>query len=1035
MSSDRTANPKRSLPQQIMRIALWMVAIIALLIGAIAAWAWTQRYALIERQAITYLQSMGIDADLRIRSATGTEADVRNIRLSYEDTPFLTLDRMQASYQWRDLLGGQVERLDFTGLTASITVDEDGNIIDGWRPPSSGDGAGLPLQGIGLTRAKLTLNTPYGTIPVSGDAEISSTDRFQFDGEIQPTALSRNDLALNISGPISVARENGPLRFETSGMAISAAHPSGALTETQLTANSAYDLSTQQVDGMVRFQGGEFTLAAGAEGEIRRVEMSGLWSPERTDVTIDANLPRLGLTDADRRADLSRTLSLADVLADVPVAQNFAPDLVQPIAGLLKETALDARMRLEMTPDMRRVTLRDPVKLTGQTVSATLSPVEGEAAYRYRTNAPDYQLALQASLSGPVPLELSPLQLIIRSDDGVMMGGIEAASGTFKTSRTWRSETAQGTPARLAPLSVDFDYRAPEDAASNLTLTGTANYDGDIPGGYIIGLKAGGRLATRLQDETVAIDFRPRGALSFTRLDTTSEWIIEDFSGTLRPGSPIYARSAQGPARVRTGLADTQLTARRDASDTAEAATLAVQITSAELTGSIGETRQDWASTFMQVALQSETFPVEGTDLTLPEGMLDVSLLSSGRSEFRLSTPGSTLITPIYRVRDMALEAEGTAEAYRLTYQGGRIRVVQTAEGSAPLPVLSASGDLNFADGQFTGTAQATIPQVPDNPVMISYSMFDGRGEAAIALRDLRFRPRGLQPQELAPALRGKIAQVDGAIDADLRVAFGGTDPISGTGSVEIKNMSLGTAPGPITGLSGTVELTSLFPVVTAPNQILRIDAFDPGFPLENGVVTYALVEDGVDISSALFPFGEGRISFDPFIWTYGAPENRVTLRVSDVQVAEFLKDIGDGKLSVSGTIEGEIPVVVSGIDVKVDKGRLEVPYGGTIRYSGNNPIGDDDSNPAATAFKALENFNYQSLFAEIDGPLDGAVSIGMLFTGSNPDVLYDVPFQFDVTVEGELFNIARSLNPNGLQDRVIASVTAQQLEQAETED
>jgi hypothetical protein len=36
-----------------------------------------------------------------------------------------------------------------------------------------------------------------------------------------------------------------------------------------------------------------------------------------------------------------------------------------------------------------------------------------------------------------------------------------------------------------------------------------------------------------------------------------------------------------------------------------------------------------------------------------------------------------------------------------------------------------------------------------------------------------------------------------------------------------------------------------------------------------------------------------------------------------------------------------------------------------------------------------------------------------MAFTGTNEDILYGVPFAFDVSLSGELFNIARSFNTN----------------------
>jgi len=143
--------------------------------------------------------------------------------------------------------------------------------------------------------------------------------------------------------------------------------------------------------------------------------------------------------------------------------------------------------------------------------------------------------------------------------------------------------------------------------------------------------------------------------------------------------------------------------------------------------------------------------------------------------------------------------------------------------------------------------------------------------------------------------------------------------------------------------------------------------------------------------------------------------------------VGDFLKGFGEGKLSISGSLEGTIPVIVRGIDVLVENGRLAVKDGGVIRYQGDDVSDAITNEYAAQAIEALKAFNYDALFLEIDGPLDGEIKLGVEFSGSNPDVFYNSPFQFSVTVEGELFNIARSLNPNGLQQRVLTSVKNKQ--------
>ena len=64
-------------------------------------------------------------------------------------------------------------------------------------------------------------------------------------------------------------------------------------------------------------------------------------------------------------------------------------------------------------------------------------------------------------------------------------------------------------------------------------------------------------------------------------------------------------------------------------------------------------------------------------------------------------------------------------------------------------------------------------------------------------------------------------------------------------------------------------------------------------------------------------------------------------------------------------------------------------------------------------AKEALREFNYRELTASIDGPLDGDVELGVVFNGANKKVLNGQPFEFDIEVQGELFNILRSFNSN----------------------
>lgn len=1023
------ANPsKRS---TIGRIALWLggIVLVCLVIGlAILTWAWTQRYALIERQAIVHLQSLGIEADLSIRSMTGTQADIRNIRLAYDGEPFLRVDRLNADYQWRNLLEGEVEKLVFTGLDATVTVNERGEITDGWRPPATGDQAtSLPREGIVVKNGSITIETPFGTLPVSGSGDIRTIRDFDLQGTIRQSHLQHEQTRLTVAGPFSI---QGPDRLDPNAQKVShyqvtlpaldmsLSHPMGELLKARLTVDGYVDPETETVSGRSTLSRGQFDLA-GITGRIDHIHLDGQnVGLTEQDLNMSIALQDVAVAASDRRNDLARQFSLSDAMNGVPIASAFVPELTTVFSDLLDGSTIAGRLRLRNAPEKRDITLQDDLRVENGEIVAIFSPRDQQPLYDFTQTERRIRIATHVALNRPVPLRLEALDLSIRSEDGLGVQSLEKATGTLASRATWATRTTDGKPARLRPLRVAFEYEGREEGPARFHASGRADYDGNIPGGHVTGLKAGGDLTVRLTPGRPQMSFAPNRPIAISRLESTSDWDIVDFEGELVPTRLLYQRHSDENAAIMAALNNARFAMNRKEMEGLPAASLRVAVSHADLRGDIGTSTQDWMIDFKTVQIASDTYPVDDIRAQLSDGRLRAELREDGRTRLDLVSPVTQIDTPDYTIRTMSLDLDGTLEAYALDFDAGSI-----ALNTGTFPALPARGSVTFADGIFTGTARTQLPKTTDQPVSVDFTFQDGVGQAKVTVRDLTFRPRGLQPQDLAPALRGKIAAVEGVIHSDLVINIAPDRPLSGSGVIDIVNLSLGTAPGPITGLSGQVELSSLFPVTTPPSQSLRMERFDPGIPLDRGEFRYALVEGGVDIETAYWPLGDGQITLDPTLWLYAAKSNRVTLRVDDVDIGDMIGNAAGERLSVTGIVSGEIPIVVEGINVEVDRGRIEVRDGGTIQYRprpGEDFTSALDNPNAAQAFKALENFHYESLFAEIDGPLDGAVMLGMNFTGSNEDVLYNVPFAFDISVEGELFNIARSLNPNALRNQFI---------------
>ena len=179
------------------------------------------------------------------------------------------------------------------------------------------------------------------------------------------------------------------------------------------------------------------------------------------------------------------------------------------------------------------------------------------------------------------------------------------------------------------------------------------------------------------------------------------------------------------------------------------------------------------------------------------------------------------------------------------------------------------TGLVNFEDGAFTGSATTTLPLTDDTPINIAYRFKDGAGTADLDIPELLFSPKGLQPQYLVSALKGKIAEVEGLVRAKIKLAFAAGQPLQSSGTAKIIDMNFGTLPGPLSGVNTEMSFSNMFPLQSQGRQTLKVDKFDPGFPLENGLIEFEMIPDGVKVYSARWPLGDGFFSLDPFCLLY----------------------------------------------------------------------------------------------------------------------------------------------------------------------
>lgn len=1035
----QTARPNKRWFKRWWAWLLWALLTLMLVCVTVGLWAWTQRYALMEDYIVDTLAESGFDADLDIVSVNRTQAQVKNIRLRRGGQEFLRVQDLRAEYVWPDVRDGKLKRLQVDGATGQLKLGEDWQPTESWIQDlvsgSSGDGGSgkFPEHGVHLTDGTLILSSPLGEATLYIDANAPTAAEFKSEITLAPSDLSYAGYSAKGAGFVTLEKTEAKLRVVGQTQTATLSNGKLDITDAHLQLDGRLNLDTLAYTGSVSLDGGSLSSDLFASGPARLAwdgevsprsdfRATGTWSVTAN----NARSPRPA-----RASEVAETLSLFPVLSVVPVTEHYAPQMFSTVEDFILGSDVSGQGQLSLGPDGFTINPIGPFNVSSSKNQLMLRARFGQDFYVFDQSTNLISAHMDAVFDNPAGLTLTDIQLQAESNNGLQLDGIQKFATTLATQSNWRAKDNDGRPVRLGPLEATMKYNA-LDAPRRLSINTALDYDGELPGGYVEGLNLDGRLDVRLYEGRQVLGFTPRrgSVVTLKSLDTPTNWQGENISFTLPMTTNLFTRTSKSSV-LSAKLNAARFTLTHPATDTAEPQQLDIDAAVMKLSGTIfPNAAQDWTVDFTEAKYSSETLPGPGTTGSAAEASLTARLLPDQSPQITLKSPSVTAETPLVGLANIGVGLHGTPSAYSVDHTGGTITIIgsefaETAK-KAGLTSFPANGTVEFADGVYSGQANLRVAKANDADVNVEYTYQNGMGTAEIDVPSILFAPKGLQPQTLIPAFRGKVARVEGEAQAKLNIAFSDGTITDSSGTVQLVNMSLGTAPGPITGLNTTMRFASLLPLQTDGPQNLTMKSFNPGLPLENGVVTFNFVPEGVKVDAADWPIGNGAFALDPFTWVYAAEENRVTMRVKDVALGDFLNDVGNKKIEATGNVVGVFPIVVRGIDVLIENGHVSVPDGGLIKYDpgpGVQAYTEEEAikvlrerrtnEYAALAQDALREFRYRELSASLDGPINGDVEIGLVFDGSNKKVLNQQPFRFDITVKGELFNIARSFNSN----------------------
>lgn len=988
---------------------LWGLTLLILLFCLVSLLVWLNRARVAKWSLKTLVLPNTIEAEFDIKSLSLDAMEIKSLQLSQNNKVFLTTDKLKVTYDWEGLKSGKINHISVTDANITAEIDARGKLIaPHFSAPASGSNEDLafPKDGIMLQKGTISLKTPFGEMTLKGD--IDAPNRLIQSGSINLTTagMSWRDVSADPEGPVTFNRDGdtlqtqydikakqaryGALRLQaptlTGETEISLGNDHKAQTQTRLDFTTAHTPDYKAQTGHILFDGNVAYTDA--------ISLDGQWG---------LSVEKAGFTNAERRSSLANTLGLRKTLNTLSVTAPFADKVPTLLEAVLEESDLSGQGQISLKDGQTRLSLSSPLTMTHPDYQLALKSAPGVALYNFDKKSRTLTSSpLDLTVTGLMPLSAEELTFAAQSQTGRTIETLSRLSGTIHSPKTWYGKTKNGRPARLAPFRYDVSYTQ-KDGLRQFSLSGALDYDGDIPGGYVRGAKGSGTVFVSMKDQNHSVKFSSDNpTIRLDYLESLTDWIAEDMQIDLSAEKVSYQRRGRS-SHLFTPIsrASGQIT-HIDGSPS-----LTFQTGPSDITGKLSTGKQVWRMNATQAAMQSDTIPGPETNIHAPILDFTAVLEKTKPLQIDVSSPNVRAETTFFKAKDLSVKASGTPDDLSVTYDDGLIQF--TATDFPPLPM---SGQVDFANDIWQGTALTRLPKAGETPVDVSYQFSEGKGSATVLINDLAFTRRGLQPQTLFPTLSGKIADVEGLVDAKILLEFSAGEPMRSKGSATLKDMSLGTLPGPVTGLNTELQFSSFFPLQSQGIQTLTLGQFDPGFPLENGEIAFEIIPDGAKIHSAKWPLGQGKITLDPTTWLYSSPSNQMTLRVSAVDIGRLLESVGNDSFKATGILSGELPIEISGVNVTVKDGFLAIKDGGTIQYQSQMTDAAGDNNVyAGYAFDALKDFHYKELEARLDGPLDGLMMLKLVFEGSNPSVLNDSPFLFRVGVEGELLNIARSFN------------------------
>lgn len=338
--------------------------------------------------------------------------------------------------------------------------------------------------------------------------------------------------------------------------------------------------------------------------------------------------------------------------------------------------------------------------------------------------------------------------------------------------------------------------------------------------------------------------------------------------------------------------------------------------------------------------------------------------------------------------------------------------------GGAPFLSGAISADMAIARRNGAFTSAAGPISLADGRVSLDTSIAIGRdggvGAVRIQSAPIPFGGTGLATSDILPA--ALLADLPVTPDLGGAVSFGlNLTPPGDAGanilaltlegfSIEAEGFEIGNVNGALSfdplALPASFGEQTLSGAIAAP--VLGRAPFEARFSV-SPTSRVAISEIGIDALGGSVSLIDG--AFDPK--TSGLTG---TLRLRRVDLSLLTDALAIDGVAATGRLSGLLPTRLSPNILSITNGSIAADGGGVLAIT--NPAVSQalasDNEAVQLLADAMENFEYDTLSANVEIRPDGEGAVGLSLKGANPDVLDGYPFDINVNLETDFGKFAQ---------------------------